>query len=472
VSLETMIKRNELLLNFMSGKSYDKKELIKYFGEDRYEPILNCLNKMNSDQRKKVVKNIESDIDLCNNMLKKFDELEEKGIENFDTKLKNLIELIRRNKGKPMLIFSSYIATVNYLYKKLSKLKEIKEKINFIHGLAKKDKEKFVNDFENGKFDIIIATDVLSEAVNLPRAKIVINYDLPYNPVRLIQRDGRAIRITNPKKVEIFNFIPKAEIDKELEIYKKLNMRVNNILTFIGLDFAMWAIEENKIKQVNEEHRKKVIELVREYKEKLSQESPEKLIKHLIPTWSKEDVVLRKAIEKFLITEDLVKSIGVYKKPVYTILKSENGKEFFYLCFQRDKKVEQLGELQLGSLIKAKQLSEDDIKRIYSLVEESFLEKKKELLYAEIEESKIRKIIQLCKKLKIDYEKLRIREKIYTESEYKSILNKLEELEKVAPWEEEEKKREVISFIESMSIQSVEELEKGYRLLGFIKYVA
>lgn len=63
----------------------------------------------------------------------------------------------------------------------------------------------------------LITTDVLSEGINLHRSNIIINYDLPWNPTRVLQRVGRVNRVgTKYDKVYIFNFFPTSETDKEL----------------------------------------------------------------------------------------------------------------------------------------------------------------------------------------------------------------------------------------------------------------
>jgi len=73
---------------------------------------------------------------------------------------------------------------------------------------------------------------------------------LPYNPVVLVQRAGRALRITNPKKLLIYNFKPEEDIDKELEIYNRLEVRLKTILDIIGLDFIVWLMDEKMVEKI------------------------------------------------------------------------------------------------------------------------------------------------------------------------------------------------------------------------------
>jgi ERCC4-related helicase len=149
-----------------------------------------------------------------------------------DTKLEKLIEIIRDKQNaenKKVIIFTAYTDTVNYIYDELEK-RGIK-KMAVVHGGTKKYEpilqrfapftklynEKEWDDFNGDSYsawiewieqnnsktkelldnpvDILIATDVLSEGQNLQDADMVINYDIHWNPVRVIQRMGRIDRI-------------------------------------------------------------------------------------------------------------------------------------------------------------------------------------------------------------------------------------------------------------------------------------
>jgi superfamily II DNA/RNA helicase len=81
-------------------------------------------------------------------------------------------------------------------------------------------REKYKNDF-----NIIIATEVLAEGVNLHRSNVIVNYDTPWNSTRLMQRIGRVNRIGSiAPKVYIFNFYPTAKVNSDIELEKKAIM--------------------------------------------------------------------------------------------------------------------------------------------------------------------------------------------------------------------------------------------------------
>jgi len=97
---------------------------------------------------------------------------------------------------------------------------------------------------------MVIATDVLAEGLNLQDCDNIINYDLHWNPVRLIQRFGRIDRIgSEHQKVFGFNFLPELGIEKNLGLREKLHNRIQEIHDTIGEDAAILDSSE----QINEE---------------------------------------------------------------------------------------------------------------------------------------------------------------------------------------------------------------------------
>jgi hypothetical protein len=100
------------------------------------------------------------------------------------------------------------------------------------------------------EIDLLIATDVLSEGLNLQDCNQIINYDLHWNPVRLIQRFGRIDRIgTAHDQIFGFNFLPETELERNLGLREKLSRRIQEIHQTIGEDAAILDPGE----QINEE---------------------------------------------------------------------------------------------------------------------------------------------------------------------------------------------------------------------------
>ena len=131
-----------------------------------------------------------------------------------------LYELSRDNNK--IIVFSYFTDTLNYIYDEIIQdtkyLGKLDMNIEKIDGCTPpKIREKIVSTFmgvtptfEEEEIDIIFSTDVLSEGQNLQKAKYLINYDLHWNPTRMIQRAGRIDRLGSPfDEIEIYNFFLK-----------------------------------------------------------------------------------------------------------------------------------------------------------------------------------------------------------------------------------------------------------------------
>lgn len=157
--------------------------------------------------------------------------------------LKKLIEDKSKQKNKKLIIFASYSDTADYLYKELKEYvhNQLGLNIALVTGNGNKTtygSEKFdtilenfapeakledYNRSANQQIDILVCTDCISEGQNLQDCDTVVNYDIHWNPVRLIQRFGRIDRIgSNNKEIQMISFWP----TKDLEHYIKLQYRV------------------------------------------------------------------------------------------------------------------------------------------------------------------------------------------------------------------------------------------------------
>ena len=74
---------------------------------------------------------------------------------------------------------------------------------------------------QEDKLKILIATDILSEGVNLHRANVTINYDIPWNSVKILQRVGRVNRIGSQNDIYIYNFFPTEKAEEEIRHKKE-----------------------------------------------------------------------------------------------------------------------------------------------------------------------------------------------------------------------------------------------------------
>jgi len=210
------------------------------------------------------VEKLKADIEKDLGLLTKILDLvsEEKIPPQKDAKLQTLFEWLENNplnEGK-RLIFTQYADTAQYLFNNLNPNLN-REDIEVIYS-GDKSKERVVGrfapkanpeyQFRKGDVEIqtLIATDVLSEGLNLQDCDKVINYDLHWNPVKLIQRFGRIDRIgTEFELIWAYNFLPETEIEKTIGLKQKLHNRIQEIHDTIGEDAAILDNTE----QINEE---------------------------------------------------------------------------------------------------------------------------------------------------------------------------------------------------------------------------
>ncbi len=105
---------------------------------------------------------------------------------------------------------------------------------------------RIVDDFMKGEINILMSTDVLSEGMNLQKAQYLINYDLHWNPTRMIQRAGRIDRIGSTfDEIYVYNFFPEEELEDLLRLMEILQKKIRNIDNAVGLDQTVLGEEVN-----------------------------------------------------------------------------------------------------------------------------------------------------------------------------------------------------------------------------------
>jgi superfamily II DNA or RNA helicase len=90
--------------------------------------------------------------------------------------------------------------------------------------------------YDADRYDVLVATDVLAEGVNLQQARHIINYDLPWNPMRLVQRHGRIDRIGSPHRdVYLRCIFPDAQLDNLLGLEHRLHFKIKQAAAAVGV---------------------------------------------------------------------------------------------------------------------------------------------------------------------------------------------------------------------------------------------
>jgi len=254
--------------------SYASQRQLEFWGDDGEsddedivpQEMLEAVERLDRDQYDVVEMISETFLDL--DEIVKFLVEVRKFEPRHDDKLQKLIRLIKSKEllGQKVLVFTEFADTARYLKRQLDKAD--------IEGVAEVDSTTKVNRadviqrfspyyngttsttlVENGYDEtrVLISTDVLSEGLNLQDATRVINYDIHWNPVRLMQRIGRVDRRLNPEiekllivdhpeleasrgKVSFWNFLPPEELNALLSLYTRVTQKTLLISKTMGIE--------------------------------------------------------------------------------------------------------------------------------------------------------------------------------------------------------------------------------------------
>lgn len=182
-----------------------------------------------------------------------------------DSKIKafatEIDQLRAANPAAKILVFSYFSDTVKYLQENIFKYSttSTKDTSGFVGTSNRGDSEKLASLFspksklyslkpEETELNLLISTDVLSEGQNLQDCGILINYDLHWNPVRMIQRNGRVNRLGSEfLEVNVLNMKPESELDGYLKLIQRLQGKIDIIRNTIGTDTPVLDEPENPI---------------------------------------------------------------------------------------------------------------------------------------------------------------------------------------------------------------------------------
>lgn len=160
----------------------------------------------------------------------------------------------RKNYSGKLVIFSESKETAEELSKKLEEISD--KKVMTVSSDNRKRleniiRENFDANFEEEKwkteYDVIITTEVLAEGINLHRCNMVVNYDVPWNSTRLMQRIGRVNRIgSRAENIYVYNFYPSAHGDAQIHLVNNALRKLQAFHTAFGEDNKIFSILEEK----------------------------------------------------------------------------------------------------------------------------------------------------------------------------------------------------------------------------------
>ncbi len=147
--------------------------------------------------------------------------------------------ILKKNK---LIIFTESKETAEYLVKHLDAACQGKV-LGYSGSSGENVREKVIENFDanarrqKDDYRILVTTEVLSEGVNLHRSNVVMNYDIPWNPTRMMQRVGRVNRVDTPfNKIYTFNFFPTQQSNDQIFLKEAAEAKINAFLTLLGGD--------------------------------------------------------------------------------------------------------------------------------------------------------------------------------------------------------------------------------------------
>lgn len=171
--------------------------------------------------------------------------------EGEDPKLELLAQILEESPAQKVAVFSTYGATIEYLDERLPEVIGGRDRVVVIGGETTPDERtaalsRFApntvvwDGYEppDGEVDLLLSTDVLSEGQNLQQAQAVISYDMPWNPQRVVQRNGRVIRLRSPhEEVFLTTMLPEpGELERLLGLEARVQGKIKAASGVYGME--------------------------------------------------------------------------------------------------------------------------------------------------------------------------------------------------------------------------------------------
>jgi len=247
-----MLYYDKFIEAYKKGKVYISKKytskIFELLDADDFEAIQSLIDEgkaeeySSTDFEEEFINDLQHDLQILKRIKSLWENIKR------DPKLEMLIEKLKKEpllKKNKLILFTESKETAQYLTQKINK--EFGDITLLFHGNSPEPvRYKVIENFDararNKKNDyrILVSTEVLSEGVNLHGSNIVINYDIPWNPTRLMQRVGRVNRIdTSFEEIYTFNFFPTKQSDKEIELTNIARSKIEAFLNLLGGDASI-----------------------------------------------------------------------------------------------------------------------------------------------------------------------------------------------------------------------------------------
>ncbi len=173
-----------------------------------------------------------------------------------DEKLNKLAALIKRqHANEKLIVFSQFADTVNYLATQLSDrgigrvaavTGDVEDPTKMAWHFSPESNHKRNEVPPDRELNVLVATDVLSEGQNLQDASTVVNFDLPWAIIRLIQRAGRVDRIgQKAETIRCYSFLPADGVERIIRLRARVRKRLHENAEVVGTDEAFFEDDQN-----------------------------------------------------------------------------------------------------------------------------------------------------------------------------------------------------------------------------------
>ncbi len=213
---------------------------------------------------------------------------------------------VRNNSREKLIIFTEHRDTLNYLQRKISNLIGNTDSVAIIVGGMSRSERRLAEERfkQEEQVYILLATDAAGEGINLQRAHLMINYDLPWNPNRLEQRFGRIHRIGQKKVCHLWNLV--AQQTREGQVFERLLAKLEEEKAALGgqvFDIL------GKIYFDNKSLRQLLIEAIRQNGSAATEYSLKQIIEQSLETEKLQEIIQEQALTKDVLATEQVYAI-------------------------------------------------------------------------------------------------------------------------------------------------------------------
>lgn len=374
VTCENFRSKTQFVLGVLRGNKENMEEGLKYFTSYQIGNIVKAFDEAELKVKSEILERLEADYFTTTKLLESINEIKYLG--NKDEKITSLLKIIN-SENKPTLIFSESDDTLKYLQKRLLEYKSSKievilgENISYdgedIIKTENLDIQKICQDFENGDIEILLMNDNVPEEIKLLRAKVIINFDLPNIPFIISKRINKTTNNPKVNKIKVYNFQSDKRVDKEIELFEKMNLDVADVISYFGVDYVQWCRNVKNITDISNDNIQTLLLMTKEYKDFLTKKNIDDVTYNTLQKLSCDDISLRQFIKFLDISEETLKlTVNKFKKPIYAVLKAEE--ESFYVIYLTSRGVKTYGNIYFSETEINREITREEIDKVTEII--------------------------------------------------------------------------------------------------------